>query len=116
NGKVFLKLVKSNVKLTGGAITHMGMALMLLGILFSSGYSKVISINHSGLIYSKDADNAFNTENILLWRGDPTPMRDYTLTYKGSRFEVKGFPGYADAKDLFITDNDLDAIVMNDLV
>lgn len=115
NGRVFLQLVRSNIKLSGGAVTHMGMALMLLGILFSSGYSRVISLNHSGLLFSKEADETFNTENILLWRGEPTPMQDYVLTYQGSRFEVLGYPGYVDTKDLFVFTDGLKALSLKDL-
>ncbi len=117
NGRILLNLVSSkNIRLSGGAVTHIGMALMLIGVLFSSGYSKVISLNHSGLLFAKDADESFNTENILLWREEPTRMQDYILTYKGSRFEVTGFPGYVNAKDLLVYTDSREAIVVNDLV
>ncbi len=116
NGRILINLFAGkNFRLSGGAVTHIGMALMLIGVLFSSGYSKVISLNHSGLLFSKDADEAFNTENILLWREEPVQMQDYILTYKGSRFEVGGFPGYVNAKDLFVFPDSREAIVINDL-
>ena len=50
------KIRKSFWTLSGGALSHIGVALMLLGILFSAGYSKVISINNQGVI-SKEFTN-----------------------------------------------------------
>jgi cytochrome c-type biogenesis protein CcmF len=116
NGKILVNLFRSNYKLSGGAVTHIGFGLMLLGILFSSGYSKVISLNTSGLLYSKSADNEFNTENILLWRNDPAVMGEYELTYKGNRLEAKGFPGYVDVQKVFPIDEANKVIATEDLL
>ena len=115
NGRIFFNLVKSNFKLSGGAIAHIGLAMMLIGILFSSGYSKVISVNTTGMLFSRDADTEFNTENILLWRGEPTVMDEYVLTYKGNRFEAKDYPGYVDAQKVFLTENDFQAVALEDI-
>jgi cytochrome c-type biogenesis protein CcmF len=95
NGTILLKLFKSKKpRLAGGAIAHIGVALMLLGILFSAGYSKVISLNTSGLLYSKNMSDEMNLENVLLYANDPRQMSEYELTYKGKRVELKGIPGY----------------------
>ena len=49
NGTILMRLFrKRNFKLAGGSVAHIGIAMMLLGILFSAGYSKVISMNNSG--------------------------------------------------------------------
>ena len=40
-----LRKNKSGLKVIGGAVTHIGFGLMLIGMLFSSGYDEVISIN-----------------------------------------------------------------------
>ena len=79
----------------------MGVALMLIGILYSSGYSNTISINTSGLLYSKQLSNDENAENILLFRNEPQRMDEFSLRYKGPRMEAKGFPGYLD-KDFLV--------------
>lgn len=98
NASIFIGIAKSNVKLSGGAITHMGVALMLLGILFSAGYSKTISENNTGLLYSKQFDDEVNQKNLLLFVDEPRTMDDYELIYKGDRLEMKGAPGYVDKK------------------
>jgi cytochrome c-type biogenesis protein CcmF len=90
NGKIFFKIVKSNYKLSGGAIAHIGLGMMLLGILFSTGYSRTISLNESGLLLtnSEEVEDNFNQENIPLFINDPQTMGEYTLTYRGRFFET----------------------------
>jgi cytochrome c-type biogenesis protein CcmF len=90
NTKILFTVVRGNYKLSGGSIAHIGIAMMLLGILFSSGYSEVISLNNSGLIITKseDVEDNFNQENLLLFINDPQNMGEYTLSYKGRYFET----------------------------
>ncbi len=107
-------LRKNTFKLAGGAVSHMGIGMMLLGILFSSGYSNVISKNLSGkLIFDpKNAETLeqkrkFETENqdnLLLWFNEPTNMREYKVTYKGDYVEAKGYPHYIKKTLLQATD------------
>lgn len=80
---VMKKISQRNINLSGGAISHIGVALMLIGILFSSGYSKVVSLNNTGRIYSREFSDEMNTENIFLWSNVPSKMKDYELTYEG---------------------------------
>lgn len=105
---IFISVVKNNMSLSGGAIAHIGIGLMLIGILFSSGYSKIISLNTSGVKYSDDA--ALNRDNVLLWRGEPVKMADFVLTYKGSYWEAKDFPGYV-SKDHLLPTADMNKAV-----
>jgi len=99
NSTILIKLLKKkSLKLAGGSISHIGIALMLLGILFSSGYSKVISLNTSGLLYSKNMSDEMNQENVLLFTNEPKAMNEYELTYKGQRVELAGVPGYPPKK------------------
>ncbi|ADR22461.1 cytochrome c assembly protein [Marivirga tractuosa] len=90
NAKIFIKIVRSNYKLSGGAIAHIGIGMMLLGILFSTGYSRTISLNETGLLLtnSEEVEDNFNQENIPLFINDPQTMGEYTLTYKGRFFET----------------------------
>jgi cytochrome c-type biogenesis protein CcmF len=90
NAKIFFIIVKSNYKLSGGAIAHMGIGMMLLGILFSTGYSRTISVNETGLLLtnSEEVEDNFNQENIPLFINDPQTMGEYTLTYKGRFYET----------------------------
>ncbi len=116
NVSIFFSVVKTNYRLTGGAIAHIGVALMLIGILYSSGYSKTISINNSGLLYSKQLSNEQNAENILLFRNEPQKMEEFSLKYKGARLEAKGFPGYLTKDDLIQLENPELVVARKDVV
>jgi cytochrome c-type biogenesis protein CcmF len=54
NTKIFIGIVKASPGLSGGAIAHIGMGLMLIGIMFSAGYSKVVSLNNTGMLISRN--------------------------------------------------------------
>ena len=99
NGTILLRLLKKkSFKLAGGSVAHIGIAMMLLGILFSAGYAKVISLNNSGLLFSKDMSDEMNRENVLLFVNEPRVMNEYELTYKGQRVELAGVPGFPSRK------------------
>jgi cytochrome c-type biogenesis protein CcmF len=108
-GTIF-NLLRRGVRLSGGAVAHLGIALMLLGILASAGYSNIISRNVSGLLYSRDFDEDLNRDNVLLWRNETTPMHGYELTYTGQYLDVPGVPGYVDRQFLFRTDDEYKAL------
>jgi cytochrome c-type biogenesis protein CcmF len=108
-GMIFT-LLRRGVRLSGGAVAHLGIALMLLGILASSGYSSIISRNVSGLLYSREFSEDLNRDNVLLWRNETAPMHGYQLTYTGQYFEVPGVPGYVDKQFLYRTDDDYKAV------
>jgi len=108
-GMIFT-LLRRGVRLSGGAVAHLGIALMLLGILASAGYSNIISRNVSGLLYSREFTEDLNRDNVLLWRNETTPMQGYKLTYTGQFLEVPGVPGYVDKQFLYRTDDDYKAI------
>jgi len=103
NGKILIGLLKSSPKLSGGAITHIGVGLILIGILFSAGYSKVVSLNNTGMLISKDASNEFNNENILLFINEPKSMAGYELKYKGERVEAIDYGEFVSKNDLVTT-------------
>ncbi|PKQ70009.1 cytochrome c biogenesis protein CcsA [Raineya orbicola] len=98
NSILIIDVFRKKPSLSGGAVAHIGFAVMILGIMYSAGYSKIISDNNSGLVFSKDAPEEFNKKNVLLWLEEPTDMRNYQLTYKGMYIEAKGYPGYINQK------------------
>ena len=100
NGRSLYRLFSKKMQLSGGAISHIGVSLMLIGILYSSGLSKVISLNRSGMIYSDDLPDEINKENILLFFDQPLQMGNFELTYTGRKIKLNGFKGYYD-KDQF---------------
>jgi cytochrome c-type biogenesis protein CcmF len=77
---------------------------MLIGILLSSGYSKVISLNNTGLMIFKDVPDIENRENLLLWINENETMEGYSLMYKGQYRDVKGVPGYVRSRYLRSTE------------
>jgi len=109
NGILLLRFIQSKkgLRLSGGAVAHIGIALMLIGIIFSSGYSTVISQNTSGRKYSNDFSEEMNQNNVLLWLGEPLKMNRYELTYKGPRLEPVGMPGYIDKNKVVLLSNRL---------
>jgi cytochrome c-type biogenesis protein CcmF len=98
NGSLVLQIFRKNPSLSGGAVAHIGVAVMILGIMYSAGYSKIISDNNSGLVYNKDAPEEFNKKNILLWMDEPNRMKNYIITYKGMYVEADGYPGFINQK------------------
>ncbi len=100
NGAVAFTLLRKQPKLSGGALAHVGVGLMLIGVMYSSGYSDVISINNSGLIYRKEFSDDMNRENVLLWRNTPKTMGNYEMRYKGPHLSSADFPGYIRQEDL----------------
>lgn len=115
NGSLFVKLMRKNFITSGGALAHSGIAIMLIGILFSSGYSNVISKNTSGLIYRKDFNEEMNRDNVLLWRNTDTKMGDFSLRYAGPRLELQHAPGYYDKASFISTDDPYKAIAKTNL-
>jgi cytochrome c-type biogenesis protein CcmF len=110
NGKILLGLRKTNLKLTGGSVTHIGVALMLLGILFSSGYSKILSVNYTGMIWKKDFPDEVNQNNLLLFLNEPRQMADYSLLYRGMRKKTKEL-GFVPTNQLANTTHPLKLVV-----
>lgn len=103
NSKILFSLFKSSPSLSGGAVAHIGMGMMLLGILFSSGYSKVVSINNTGLLYSRDAGEEFNRDNLLLFLHEPRTMAGYEIEYISQKLELRNGGGYIDKYNVELT-------------
>ncbi|MCS6833077.1 MAG: cytochrome c biogenesis protein CcsA, partial [Flammeovirgaceae bacterium] len=118
NSITIFKLLKNSLtklSVAGGAFAHIGIALMLIGILFSAGYSKTISLNLSGQLYNESFPEEMNKENVLLFQNEPRQMQQYLLTYKGRRKESKDFPTYIDADVLVRTNDPYRMITKEDL-
>jgi cytochrome c-type biogenesis protein CcmF len=121
NGNILFSIIRGNYNLSGGAVTHIGMALMLIGILFSSAYSKVVSINNTGLMISRSEeftnnDNKENKENITLWLNKPEKMGDFMLTWRDVRIEPRNTPEYVSKSWVDMIENDYKAVALRDIV
>lgn len=121
NGNIVWHLIKAKINLSGGAIAHFGLAVMLIGILFSSGYSKIVSLNNSGFAISNKSEeftknnNKENKENLPLWLGEPSSMQNYTITYKGRRILLRDYPGYFNKNDFYLIENDFHTVALKDI-
>ncbi len=62
----------------GGALTHVGFTLFMLGVVLAFSNSQVISRNTSGFDLGSAADNQ---ENLVLMKGVGKPMGKYMVTY-----------------------------------
>ncbi|MEP1086441.1 MAG: cytochrome c biogenesis protein CcsA [Algoriphagus sp.] len=115
NSVILAKILKkSSFKLAGGSLAHIGLGMILIGIMFSSGYSDTISINMSGLTYSNSWEDELNKEHVLLWINKPTQMKDYTVVYRGRQKKVKGISEYVPAKILEPTGEVNKALALED--
>jgi cytochrome c-type biogenesis protein CcmF len=68
---------------SGGAVAHIGFALMMVGVLISASRREVVSVNRSGYAYGGQFDEKQNRENVLLWKGEALDMPPYRVTYLG---------------------------------
>ena len=87
NAAYLQTVLKGNMKAGGGAIAHLGFAMMIAGMLISSGNREVISDNRkTGLYIPFDKDPTGRStenpmENLTLIKGVPTEMGRYIVTY-----------------------------------
>jgi cytochrome c-type biogenesis protein CcmF len=79
-----LKSQKKGLKVMGGTVTHIGFGLMLIGMLFSSGYDETISVN-----LTPDELAGFSEEekmdNVRVLKNRPRIIKDYEVTYLGKK-------------------------------
>ena len=92
-----LKKHKNHWKNLGGSLAHIGFAFMMIGILFSSGYEWIVSVN---LTPSELANFPANSQrdNVLLSQSKPKYLNGYKVDYKGIKQPTLPL------KDLFIVE------------
>jgi cytochrome c-type biogenesis protein CcmF len=116
NAKILIRLLKTSPSLSGGSIAHIGIGLMLIGIMFSSGFSRVVSLNNTGLLYSKEAGDEYNRDNLLLFINEPRTMSGYQIEYKGDRLEPRNKSGFVNPNDVEFTDDPFMVVAKRDIV
>ncbi|HET7897272.1 MAG TPA: cytochrome c biogenesis protein ResB, partial [Flavisolibacter sp.] len=74
---------RGSLKRAGGAISHVGFALLLVGILISSSKKEVLSYNTSGIFmdFGKESKEKAG-ENLTLIKGLKTDMGKFWVTYE----------------------------------
>ncbi len=75
--------LKSSLKRAGGAISHVGFAMLLVGVLISSSKKEVLSYNTSGIFMDFGAESKEKPgENLTLIKDVKTDMGKYWVTYE----------------------------------
>jgi cytochrome c-type biogenesis protein CcmF len=110
NLRILWSVVKSSPGLSGGAVAHIGVGLMLVGIMFSSGYSKIVSLNNTGMLISKEFSEDFNRDNLFLFVNEPRSMWGFDIEYLGERLEPRFHGGYIRKSDVTPT-VDVDKVI-----
>ena len=115
NLKVLWSVMKVKPSLSGGALAHIGIGLSLVGIMFSAGYSSVVSLNNTGMLISKDLSTEFNRDNLLLFINEPRTMAGYDIEYLGERLEAKNKSGYIRKSDILLTPDPYQVVAKRDI-
>lgn len=76
------------IKFSGASVGHIGFGLVLIGILLSSAKKIVLSQNTTGIFVFKKDKKEDPAENITLFKGVPTPMGKYIVTYVRDTFNT----------------------------
>ncbi|HEX8384803.1 MAG TPA: cytochrome c biogenesis protein CcsA, partial [Rubricoccaceae bacterium] len=87
NAIVMWRVGRGNLKMVGGSLTHVGFALMLLGIVASSVFNDPISD-------SAGTDLNGSRENVVVPLGETVRADGYAWTYTGQETNAEGRPVY----------------------
>ncbi len=116
NSRVLYRTLKLNPRLSGGAIAHIGIGLMLIGILYSAGYSKIVSLNNTGLLYNREMGTEFNRDNLLLFINEPRTMGGYEIEFLGERLEPRRKNGYVKRSEVEPTTDPFKVVAKRNIV
>lgn len=83
NLNYLITVLKAKVKIAGASVAHIGLGIMLVGILISSSKKEVISLNTAGIDFGETMKEQEKKENILLYQNETNKMGDYFITYLG---------------------------------
>ncbi len=116
NLKVLRSVFKVNPSLSGGALAHIGIGLSLIGIMFSAGYSNVVSLNNTGMLISTELSTEFNRDNLLLFINEPRSMAGYEIEFLGERLEARNKDGFIKKNDIALTVDPYKVVAKNDII
>jgi len=87
NGTVLWRTLRGNPRMAGGALSHVGFALMILGVIASSGFDRALP--RIGEPYSVDEDQ-MPRENFVVAKGQTRTVNGYRVTYRGKTTTDRG--------------------------
>ncbi len=88
NGEVAWRIGRGNPRMAGGAIAHIGLAVMVLGIIWSSGFSSPVGRTPG----SQGGDDG--RDNFVVSRGQTRAVNGYAVTYRTQDVSPEGRPRY----------------------
>ena len=94
NGSIMFYFFRKGTFISSASVSHIGVAVMFIGILFSSGYSSIVSQNYTGLIWNTDFPDEVNQNNMLLFLNEKRKIGNYDVDYLGKRKKLKNFSRY----------------------
>ena len=103
NGSILLHFFRKQQLVSSASVSHIGVAIMFIGILFSSGYSSIISKNYTGLVWNSEFPDEVNQDNMLIFVNEKRKVGEYDVEYLGKRKKIKNF-------DVFVNENYLEYI------
>ncbi|MES3629316.1 MAG: cytochrome c biogenesis protein CcsA [Longimonas sp.] len=80
NGAVLWRIGRGNPRMAGGAVTHIGFAIMMLGIVASSAFDRPLPLLDQ-IRTTADIENTAR-ENFVLARGETRVVSGYEVTYR----------------------------------
>ena len=87
NAGVMWRIGRGNAKLVGGSLSHVGFAILLIGIVISGAFNNPISDGDGANIQG-------SRDNFILARGETKLVDGYTASYHGSELNALGRPVY----------------------
>lgn len=87
NGTVFWRIARGNPKMAGGALSHIGFAILILGIVASSGFSSPLP--QIGHVQTED-ETKQPRENFVLAKDQTRTINGYRVTYNGQTENARG--------------------------
>lgn len=88
NGAVMWRIARGNWKMVGGSLAHIGLALMLLGILGEALYSRPLSDGQG-------ANIGGSRDNFVIVAGQTKQVQTHRFTYLGTTLNERGRPEHA---------------------
>ncbi len=97
NGMVLWRIGRGNSKLAGGAVAHLGLVVMIFGIITSSSFSDPIA---TGSGVPMQGVGGTSRDNFVITKGQTVQVDDFTVSYRGKETNERGRPVY----ELSLTD------------
>ncbi len=85
NGLVLWRVGRGNPRMAGGALTHVGFALLVLGVVASSGFGQALPQVGQRTVEGREA-----RDNFVLARGETRTINGYDVTYTEKTYNERG--------------------------